>query len=133
MFPTEIFALRILGSLIPKSLRAGVMLALVIVFFSIGLHSLGTVLVGQVTAWTVIKCIVGLAVGCVSGCVFYYFQYVDGHPKDPGIEIVGQYYKDRRVEQAQSASKNSFDVVWTSDDDKPKDTEDFPSNNSQTK
>lgn len=70
MLPTEFFALRILASLIPKSLRAGIALAVLLIFFPLGLNELADVLLGQASVWAIVKSIGGLIVGGIAGLVF---------------------------------------------------------------
>lgn len=113
MLPTEIFAVRILSSLIPKSLRAGVMLAVTLVVFPFGLSELVNVLLGQANGWGMLKCAVGVIVGGAAGIIFYYFQAIDGKPKVGDLELINQYHKDQR---------RNFEVVWSSEDQTNKDT-----------
>lgn len=111
MIPTEFFVLRILSSLIPKSVRAGIALVVTLIFFSAGMHALTDVILNQASAWTVARCVVGIIVGSIAGLVFYYLQEMDGKPKQGDLEIISQYHKDHQ---------RNFDVAWTSEDHKPK-------------
>jgi len=108
MIPTELFVFRILSSLIPKSIRAGIVLVITLVAFPIGLNELTNVLLEQAGAWATAKCVLGLLIGGIAGVTFYYFQAIDGKPKvGSGLEIISQYHKDQH---------KSFEVAWTSED-----------------
>jgi type III secretory pathway component EscT len=112
MLPSWMFLARILPSLIPKSVRAGVALALTFICLPAGLLEFSNVLLGQASTWGVIKCIGGLLVGLSAGVVFYYFQAADSQKQAKDLEIISQYHKD---------NAKKFDVAWTSEDQTPKD------------
>lgn len=107
MLPTELFALRILSSLIPKSVRAGVALAITLVALPVGLNELSNVLLEQASAWGMIRCIAGIVIGAVAGVTFYYFQGVDAKTKAGDLEIISQYHKDHR---------RNFEVAWSTEE-----------------
>jgi hypothetical protein len=111
MFPPWIFIVRILPNLIPKSLRAGIALAVLVICLPAGLVKLSNVVIGQASTLDVIQCLGGLVVGGVAGVVFYYFQETDGRSEVKDLEIISQYHKD---------NKRNFEVIWTSEDHQPK-------------
>lgn len=82
-------------------------LAVTLVALSLGLNELSNVLLEQTSVWGIIKCIAGIVIGAVAGIAFYYFQGLDGRPKEGGLEIISQYHKDHR---------KNFEVAWSTED-----------------
>lgn len=104
---------------IPRTWKAGVALAVMIIAFPIGLSGLTNVLVGP-SGMDWLRCVGGIVVGTGAAIFFYREQEASTHMKtasDVQAETLNAYERDLRVKQAAKEMKS-----WNMNDgDRPKD------------